>query len=1063
MVKSDTDALNRTTLYQYDSNRRVTRVTRPSGAYTSYTYDSRGNVTEVRQVSKTPGTPADIVTTAVYPTTCSNVVTCNKPTSVTNSAGQTTSYTYNATHGGVEWITSPGVAAGTPQLRHSYTQLSVTYSNTTQTPIWKLTGTSQCTSGGGACIGGPLEVRATIAYNSQLLPSSITTASGDGSLSATSTITYDAVGNVLTVDGPLAGDGDTTRYRYDAMRQLVGVIGPDPDGSSGTRKPQAVKITYNADGQVISRESGTVNSQNDADWASFVQLQNVATVYDGYGRKTSDALKVNNVIQALRQYSYDAVSRPECDTVRMDQTVFAALPDSACTVKTGADGYSDRVSKAVYNNADQVTKVLEADGTSGIRGGARTAMETTYNSDGSTQGVSDGLQNKTTYEYDGHGRLAKITYPTIVVDGVTSPPDFESFTYDSASRVSSYRRRNNTTVSISYDALGRVISRDGRTYTYDNLNRVTCVSSNSQMIGYTYDVLGRVLKESQPTCEIKEDSIVVASEYDLAGRRTKLIYPGTGFAVNYDYDNAGNLTAVRENAATSGEGVLASFTYDNYGRRTGMSRGNGVTSGYSYDALNRLTGLSHNPTGTDYAQSVSYEYNRGSQIVKRIASNEAYTRPIPAKVDRSFTMDQQNRIAKIGTVKFTYDANGNLTGDGKSSFGYNDDNQLTSGNGATLTYDALGRLYSVTKGVVTTRYIYDGNNLIAEFDTANKYLRRYVHGAGVDEPLVLLEGSGNSDRRWLLADERGSIMGVTDSSGVVIVVNTYTEYGEPGNANQGRFQYTGQLWIPEVGIYHYKARAYYPSLGRFLQPDPIGYGDGMNLYAYVGGDPIGRTDPSGTTETPSCGVMTVCQERNPRFISLEKWYFNIARLAAWSPPNVSSSTGGGAGSGGGVGTTDGNDESQPPSAQNVAVMPEFVVSAKLSKFGIRGIGVPNDVVGHIVERHIFGFYPGTTTVDPRASRFDIPRGAGMFDALKAEIIIPGLSTDNMMVTPRGDDFLVQSIFPRAVGTVGIGGARTSAVTFILKPSFIMGRFGFMRLSRPIQVLDHRSEVYDEYY
>jgi RHS repeat-associated protein len=80
---------------------------------------------------------------------------------------------------------------------------------------------------------------------------------------------------------------------------------------------------------------------------------------------------------------------------------------------------------------------------------------------------------------------------------------------------------------------------------------------------------------------------------------------------------------------------------------------------------------------------------------------------------------------------------------------------------------------------------------------------------------------------------------------VAVAINTYGPYGEEGVAMAGRFGYTGQMRLPDIGLMHYKARVYSPRYGRFLQNDPIGYAGGLNLYAYGENDPINLRDPSG--------------------------------------------------------------------------------------------------------------------------------------------------------------------------------------------------------------------------
>ena len=218
-----------------------------------------------------------------------------------------------------------------------------------------------------------------------------------------------------------------------------------------------------------------------------------------------------------------------------------------------------------------------------------------------------------------------------------------------------------------------------------------------------------------------------------------------------------------------------------------------------------------------------------------------------------------NQYTSRNSNNATYDANGNMivTPDpagSRSTYTYDAQNRLPTASksgGATTSfkYDGLNRQVSRTVGGVTTYNVWDGWDLIEEYQSGGTVTAKYVYGVGgLIKELV--------NNRYYYQDGSGSTSHVADGSGQLLEWYRYDLQGAPffytandsqlsASAFGVRHLFTGQQWYQDLGLYDLRNRFYSPDLGRFLQPDPIGFRGGNNLYRYCGNNPVAGWDPFG--------------------------------------------------------------------------------------------------------------------------------------------------------------------------------------------------------------------------
>jgi RHS repeat-associated protein len=406
--------------------------------------------------------------------------------------------------------------------------------------------------------------------------------------------------------------------------------------------------------------------------------------------------------------------------------------------------------------------------------------------------------------------------------------------------------------------------------------RLATVTAPGAGLAYAYD--GALLLSETWSGSVQGD---VAWTYDHDFRITnESVRGGLGVAFGYDQDglllSAGATTFTRAAAtgllesATVGS-VGTSFGYNGFGELTshattvggtpvyaatlGRDAGGriqqqtevlgGVTTTdvYGYDAAGRLETVTRNGTLV-----VTYGYD----------ANGNRTAVTTAGGTTSATFDAQDRILTFGTRTYTHTPHGDVAG-------WTDSASSTT---TTLTYDVQGNLRQVQQPGTTISYTVDGRNRrigtavngvpvqgflwqgqlrpVAELDGNGALVSRFVYGTRINVP-EYLERGGTTYR--LVTDHLGSVRLVIDTTtDQVVQALAYDPWGvvmQDTNPGFQPFGYAGGLYDYRTGLVRFGVRDYDSTIGRWLAKDPIGFGDGGNLYAYVGGDPQNQIDPLG--------------------------------------------------------------------------------------------------------------------------------------------------------------------------------------------------------------------------
>jgi RHS repeat-associated protein len=782
----------------------------------------------------------------------------------------------------------------------------------------------------------------------------------------------------VTVDGPLAGNGDAVVTTFDPSGDLMSIansLGHLVSYSDHNDLGQPGRITgpngsitdyvYNARGRVVTERrwvagvaADIVNAFNPQGLLSSITAPDGAVThyeYDSARRLTRIWRNANGTVAGSASkedqlYAYDAMG----NVTRIDNRKLVGHHESQCKRWTTVEGVPECVEEQqVWVEVPTITRTAFADYDElgrmrAHRGNNGQIVRYGYDDNGNVTTITDAADRVATMVYDGLDRLITSTDPLNAItrfeydvgDRITKVTDpkglHTTYVYDGFGQLWAQHSPDTGATTFQYNVSGQrtaIVRNDGTSlgYTYDALGRTTYAGNADSARFFSYDWcqngLGRLCGISVNDARehlawshffytpggqvaMRQDSVGGSDDwtgyaYDTSGRLTGLSYP-SGISVGYAYAN-GKLTTMTATINGTNRIVAGGINYEPFAGPSNWTYGNDIARTYAHDLDGRVTGIWAGRAANDPVQGLFYSYDAHDRVAGIVNSMDG-------SLSQAYAYDAVGRLTTQtmpgDTMALAYDGTGNRTSRNdnglSTTYGYAAGSHrlqtATSSNfgraftttavgnidawtdaaGAqnAMTYDAYQRPVTHTKnGIVTryrfnaldqrvmksqaggsmnTRYIYMGQNtLLAERSsnatTSASQWTSYLWLGG--QPVGLVKGS---TLYWVSADHLGRPEIATNAAKQVVwrAANRAFDRGVAldhiGGYNLG---YPGQYHDAESGLWHNGFRDYEPTLGRYIQSDPIGLAGGISTYGYVGGNPVSLVDPLGL-------VGYVCRQGN---------------------------------------------------------------------------------------------------------------------------------------------------------------------------------------------------------